>query len=412
MIPNFQAGANAFPNHLWKGGRTSQWAIEPLMCAGGLDCNFKMSSSLAYNRDYALNAICPYFTMFPLEYPMRILRNHKAESPIVLDPFCGRGTTIFAARKLGIEAYGMDASPVAAAIARAKLATTSEEKVIALAAQMIGRGPRSVPDTTFFKLAFAPQTLRELCSIREGLLRLDHETNESVMLRAAALGCLHGPRSLSKAQAGYFSNQMPRTFASKPDYSVRFWRRHRLSPPVLSTIAVLQRKLKRIGTLDKSQAGPYQNIGCADSRRKASFRRAAKPSLIITSPPYYGMRTYVQDQWLRNWFLGGPEKTDYENDFQLSHNGKQKFIRDLAKVWKNCWSWTDKKADLYIRFGTIPSVKSDAREILKSSLAEAGGWDLVSIRRADTASAGKRQANQMIEGSDAAEEYDFHAVST
>ncbi len=370
-----------------------------------------MSGPLAYDRDYALNAICPYFTMFPLEYPIRILRKHKAEAPVVLDPFCGRGTTIFAARKLGIEAYGIDTSPVATAIAQAKLATTCEEDVIELAVQLIGRKPRTVPNSPFFKLAFAPKTLLELCSIREGLLHLDKETNESVILRAAALGCLHGPRSLSKAQAGYFSNQMPRTFASKPNYSVRFWRRNGLNPPTVSTITVLRRKLQRIGTLDKSLAGPYRNIGCADSRRKASFRRSARPSLIITSPPYYGMRTYVQDQWLRNWFLGGPEEIEYENDFQLSHNGKQRFILDLAKVWKNCWSWTDKNADLYVRFGTIPSAKSDARDILKASLAEAGGWNLISVRRADTASAGKRQADQMVEDSDAAEEYDFHAIS-
>lgn len=110
-------------------------------------------------------------------------------------------------------------------------------------------------------------------------------------------------------------------------------------------------------------------------------------------------------------FLGGSAEIEYENDFQISHNGKLSFIKDLAKVWKNSWAWSAKKADLYIRFGTIPSVKSDAREILAASLEEAGGWRLVSVRRADTASAGKRQADQMASGSDAAEEYDFHAVS-
>jgi len=370
-----------------------------------------MVGQLAYDRDYALNAVCPYFTMFPLEFPMRILRKHKADDPIVLDPFCGRGTTIFAARALEIEAYGMDTSPVACAIARAKLVSTSVDKVIALANEFIARAPRDVPDSPFFTTAYAPSTLRELCSLREGLLRMPYDTDESVMLRAAALGCLHGPRSRSKSRAGYFSNQMPRTFASKPDYSVRYWRRHRLRPPKLSTAAVLTRKLTRIGTLDKSAAGPFHNVGCADAREKASFRRAAKPSIIITSPPYYGMQTYVQDQWLRNWFLGGPSEIEYENDFQLNHNGKQQFITDLAKVWKNCWDWSDRVAHLYIRFGTIPSVKSDAREILKASLEEAGGWKLVSTRRADTASAGKRQADQMAGGSEAAEEFDFHAVS-
>jgi hypothetical protein len=52
---------------------------------------------LAYNPSFALNAICPYFTMFPLEYPLKVLRQHRVAKPVVVDPFCGRGTTLFAA---------------------------------------------------------------------------------------------------------------------------------------------------------------------------------------------------------------------------------------------------------------------------------------------------------------------------
>ena len=31
----------------------------------------RKSRLMSYEPRYALNAICPYFTMFPLEYPMR-----------------------------------------------------------------------------------------------------------------------------------------------------------------------------------------------------------------------------------------------------------------------------------------------------------------------------------------------------
>jgi DNA modification methylase len=80
-----------------------------------------MSRKLAYEPRYALNAICPYFTMFPLEYPLRVLKKHRVDMPVVMDPFCGRGTTLFAARTLGLASRGIDSSPVAVAIARAKL---------------------------------------------------------------------------------------------------------------------------------------------------------------------------------------------------------------------------------------------------------------------------------------------------
>jgi DNA modification methylase len=96
-----------------------------------------MSNTLAYDQRNALNAICPYFTMFPLEYPLRVLRVHRKDQPIVMDPFCGRGTTLFAARQLGLQAHGIDSSPVAVAIARAKLCRVDTEATLKLAQSYI-----------------------------------------------------------------------------------------------------------------------------------------------------------------------------------------------------------------------------------------------------------------------------------
>jgi hypothetical protein len=110
-----------------------------------------MTPPLAYRKEFAFNAICPYYTMFPLEYPMRIIRKHRQPSAVVLDPFCGRGTTIYAARRLGIPSYGFDTSPIAAAIARAKLASATVDEVIALAEALIARRPKAVPRTAFFR---------------------------------------------------------------------------------------------------------------------------------------------------------------------------------------------------------------------------------------------------------------------
>src|SRR5271154_5990079 len=108
-----------------------------------------MGTKLAYNKDFAFNAICPYYTMFPLEFPMRHLRKHRTDSPTVYDPFCGRGTTIYAARKLGLHSYGLDTSPIAVAIARAKLACAELDNVIALAETLVAETPKDVPEKRF-----------------------------------------------------------------------------------------------------------------------------------------------------------------------------------------------------------------------------------------------------------------------
>ena len=309
-----------------------------------------------------------------------------------------------------MKSYGFDTSPIAAAIARAKLASAELDDVTALAESLIAKAPRHVPDSPFFKRAFFKGTLRQLCSLREGLLKETGWSSASAILRAAALGCLHGPLVEYDEIPSYFSNQMPRTFASKPSYSLKFWRDRELRPPKASVIDVIRKKLSRISDLNEETASSARNVKCSDARFASSYRSLPKTSVTITSPPYYGMRTYVQDQWLRMWFLGGPADVDYESDNQLSHSGHDAFISDLARVWKHVRNHSRDGAHLYVRFGSIPSAKSDPKQLLRSSLEECGGWQLISVRNADTSAAGKRQADYMGGNSVAAEEYDFHAV--
>ncbi|MCX8999127.1 site-specific DNA-methyltransferase [Rhizobiaceae bacterium BDR2-2] len=368
---------------------------------------------LAYSKNNALNAICPYFTMFPLEYPLRVLKRHVKSAPIVLDPFCGRGTTLFAARTLGVAAWGIDSSPVAVAIAKAKLATCNVEEPLQLAADLLeATEPVDVPATPFFQAAYHPDTLKDICALREGLPSLGSETDASTILRAAVLGCLHGPLPKHMENAGYLSNQMPRTYASKPDYAVRFWKERNLKAPKIDVLRVLRRKIERLVGLERTAPSPISQVLCGDAQSIDVFQLvSAAPSVVITSPPYYGMRTYVQDQWLRNWFLGGPAAIDYSAGPQLDHGGKSAFATSLGKVWRNIANTTvpTETLHMYVRFGIIPSAAVDAKAIFKRSLEESGvAWRLMSTRPAKAADAGKRQADQMKAVSSAAVEFDFH----
>jgi hypothetical protein len=370
-----------------------------------------MARLLAYQPEHALNAICPYYTMFPLEYPFRVLKKHKDAGPIILDPFCGRGTTIYAAREMGLSSWGVDSSPIAVAIAKAKLATTNLKDVLLLAERMLSVEAQDIPDTLFFRKAYHKRTLKELCSLREGLLQINEESDASIILRAAALGCLHGPLNRTPGLASYFSNQMPRTFASKPEYSIKFWNERNLKAPNVSVVDVLERKLARISNLEDECNGRPNQILCSDSRSSEVYSRMPNDfSIVITSPPYYGMSTYIQDQWLRMWFLGGPETVDYKVNDQLKHSSNDAFINSLSMVWKNIYKSQSDKLDLYVRFGSVPSIESDPKYLLRASLEEADGWKIVSTRNASTSAVGKRQATQMVNDSEAAVEYDFHAI--
>ena len=101
--------------------------------------------------------------MFPLEFPLGVLRD-APETSKVFDPFCGRGTTLYAARLRGLTAVGVDSNPVAVAIAAAKLSSVSTERILSLSAEILreSRGSIDLPDGDFWKWCYHPETLVEI----------------------------------------------------------------------------------------------------------------------------------------------------------------------------------------------------------------------------------------------------------
>jgi hypothetical protein len=355
----------------------------------------------------ALNGICPYFTMFPLEFPLGMLKRHAKAGQAVLDPFAGRGTTLYAGRLQGLRAFGIDSNPVAVAISEAKLANTTPWRVVAAARRILEeiKEPNDLPTGEFWQYAFHERVLSSLCRLREGLLR-NCESDARKALRALILGALHGPRA--KQQQSYFSNQCPRTYAPKPRYSVNFWRQRKMLPPEVDVLGVLARRAQRYFGEEKTKAWGFVVAG--DSQQCASFYHVdTRAAWIITSPPYYGMRTYIPDQWLRRWFVGGPPDVDYSNEGQLSHASQQHFAQGMRAVWANCAQHAKAGCRLIIRFGAINDRKIDSLGMLKHSL-DSTPWKIVGTRRAGCASYGKRQAEHFGTRSPAIDEYDLWAV--
>lgn len=363
----------------------------------------------ALSKPAALNGICPYFTMFPLDFPLGILHKRATEGDWVLDPFCGRGTTNLAARLLGLPSLGIDSNPVATAITASKLVDTTVKDIMREARDILaGPPPAAVPEGEFWKWAYHRETLETVCRFREAFLH-DCRSPARVALRGIILGALHGPRQ--KAFPGYFSNQCPRTYAPKPAYSIGFWKNRGLKPQNVDVFAVIERRVIRYYSDLPTGIGVCQ---LADSRRPESIQLVAPRGRfrwIITSPPYYGMRTYRPDQWLRNWFLGGPETVDYSNDDQVVHSSPEAFAADLSAVWRNVVEVSASNARMVIRFGGISDRRVDPLDIIKNSL-KGSGWQIKTIRQAGNASDGKRQADAFLrKESKPIAEYDVWAVN-
>jgi hypothetical protein len=346
------------------------------------------------NYSHNLNAVCPYFTMFPLEFPLQVLANEHDKNSWVFDPFCGRGTTNFAARLRGLSSIGIDSSPVAAAIAEAKVVSTSIRSLNTCATAILKDAPDpvSIPTELFWKWAYHETTLTQICRLREELLR-DCRSSVRKVLRALILGAMHGP--IRKGLPSYFSNQSPRTFAPKPAYALRYWKQRKLVPPLVDVLGVINRRAERFLSyrLPSISGMVFQQ----DSREFVQLYPGRQFSWVITSPPYYGMKTYIPDQWIRNWFVGGSTEVEYETrskDFQ--HSSPHDFSQQLRRVWHNAAVMSYENARLICRFGGIHDRKQDCLEILKCSFRDSG-WRLTTIKPAGTALDGRRQAAQFGE---------------
>lgn len=333
-----------------------------------------------------LHTVAPYYTMFPLDFPFDILSEANS-GEWVLDPFCGRGTTNFAARLRGLPSVGVDASVVAASIARAKLVSVKPEEIVAECRDMLSGSCVEVPEGEFWELAFHQDTLRDICVIRRELLVRD-ESDVRVALRALMLGVLHGP--LGKSRMSYFSNQMPRSYASKPESAVRYWKRHNLvSPPFVDVLELVSyRASYSFSSLVSSSEG-YVFHG--DSREGIPFERKFK--WIVTSPPYLGMKTYIPDQWLRNWFVGGKAGVEYRQEEQLGYGSRDQFVLDLSRVWGSVADVSLPGAVMVVRFGVLPGRKEVPFEVFMDSVGSIR-WRVFDVRSAGSALAGKRQSLQ------------------
>jgi hypothetical protein len=357
-----------------------------------------------------LNTLCPYFTMFPLEFPWRALEGaHR--SARVLDPFCGRGTTNYAARLRGLSSVGIDSNPVAVAIANGKTYRVTAQEVVGRCREILSRqGSVDVPKGEFWRLAYHPTTLREIVQLRRHLLK-ERSTGVDRVLRTVLLGLLHGP--LSKGQPSYLSNQMPRTYATKPAGAVRYWKQNSLEAPLVDILQLVRRRATY--SLAWSPPRAPAKILLADSCTARLLAGGDKYDYVITSPPYFGMYTYYPDQWLRGWFLGGSENPSDSKVPQIGHGSRAEFANNLAIVWRRIAGVCRPGAKLVVRFGSLPSAPTNPADLLELSLwLSEASWRVTSVESAGNAKPGRRQSDQFmpLRAGESIEEIDLYAELT
>ena len=283
---------------------------------------------------HPFHSICPYFAMFPESFVRRNVLAWSQRDDVILDPFSGRGTTVFESLLNGRKGLGCDTNPVAFCLSRAKADPPPLAEVLVRlsdlqkASARFGSKAAETKDE-FFTLCFHEETLRQILFLKK---KLDWRNNRAdCFIGALALGCLHGESHRTEL---CFSNRMPRTISTKPAYSVRWWNERRCVPPKRDVFTILRT------CAEYRYQSPLPSIKGrvveGDVRRAGALLRSyrEKVKLVITSPPYLDITDYHEDQWLRLWFLGGASKPITGQGKDDRYRRIESYRQFLREAWK------------------------------------------------------------------------------
>lgn len=124
------------------------------------------------------HGIHPYPAKFIPELPREIIQECTKERNIILDPFCGSGTTLLEACIAGRKSIGIDSNPVAILISRAKTTALTKgelEKIETLITQLSGLDysiirASWIPSTPNLNHWFQPNVIIELSWLKQFIL--------------------------------------------------------------------------------------------------------------------------------------------------------------------------------------------------------------------------------------------------
>jgi SAM-dependent methyltransferase len=311
----------------------------------------------------------PYFAMFPVAFARQVIATYSEPGDLILDPFCGRGTSIFCAAECGRDGYGIDINPVAWLYARVKLKPARIKKVEARLTQICRlASPRAneinrLPE--FFRKCFSRQVLEFLLACRRHLDWRSSAVDATLM--AFVIQYLHGRIDSNNGRPQSLSNQMRQTKSMSQQYSLRWWKKNGFTnPPKVDPAEFLTQRIRwRYEKGFPKFSDSIVRLGDSQTvLNRAATKFKGKCQLLFTSPPYSAVTSYYFDQWLRLWMLGGPAipsrvgarwKSRFEN--------RAEYKNLIETVFKKCAPLMARDAVIYVR--------TDARKFTRDVTLEA-----------------------------------------
>ena len=293
------------------------------------------------DTQYLTHNIHRYSGKFIPQIAARAISLLTRPGELVVDPYCGSGTTLLEAALLGRRAIGLDLNPLAVLIARVKTNPIPEARLNTLLRSLsnaittsgidshlplfreseealaLDRDPRF--NYEWYRKWFQPHVLRELLAIDLTISEVD-EPAARALARVSFSDIL---RRSSNAHSGYPNVMYDKRLPSK-------------GSPIPLFLKTLKRNVEMVSSLSKISV-PWTDVTVVHGSAIALPIASDTVDALVSHPPYIGSIPYAEYGSLSLQFLGVDSK---KLDWQLtggrrqSRNVIERFEKDYCQMLK------------------------------------------------------------------------------
>ncbi len=260
----------------------------------------------------------------------------RPDDKLIIDPFCGFGSTLLAAKEAGLSAVGFDVNPLATFVSRVKTANYAPADIEAAEnlRQRLADLARSAPTATSPSLRilpklFHPEILSALNAFKASIASFPHKRARE-LAELCWLGILEDVSNVFREGNGVkYRNRIRRgnTYTQIPyaDWSESFFPKDKFEHVRASLLAAFDLAL--------SDAKAVAGLGAVviheqDSTRMGSFVGIESATNAVFSPPYCNCFNYIKAYKLELW-LGGFINS-YEDVSKLTKRGIRSRVESLT----------------------------------------------------------------------------------
>lgn len=344
-----------------------------------------------------INSIHWYPATYLAAIPGTLIPFLAEPDAVVMDPFCGSGTTGVEAIRLGRKFVGIDNNPVALLMAGAKLSFPEPDRFNAALERVLRRAgggvlsQNSEPHPNELELSdwYHTDTAQVLNQILNEIIGI-----EDLLIKRAFLSVFSGVLKNCCSQGKHWGwvcdNVKPK--ASEIVYKDALAIFVQAANTYLhSSIVSLESAQVHGGVSDREDARSRTVLMGGDCVENMNLRPESSIDFIMCSPPYYGVADYVKSQRLSYLWFDKDELADYQlgfRDFEILRkqetgarsnrfrkNSHELYMTFMAQFFSACARVV--KKDKYIALVVGESKSRQGTTELLIECAEKSGIELV-----------------------------------